>query len=320
MSSNGLVLSSVAGLGPYREPLRVLLISDDGEERALIRTLLDEAGRARMPLGDIALDTAGDYRQATILAADFDYVAVLLGRVGPAQDGTALLRRVVAEGTLPSPYLVLGERVEPPAIQAAIAAGAADMLEKTGLTAVALERALRYALTLDKAESRASAMELFDQATGLARQPLFWEVLSLAVRRAKRNKDFLAVLMLHVDCLEQPTGRPGVDPLAAVMPLVARRVVHALRASDTVARLDDGHIAILVESMPRAVDIQTVAEKIIAGVACRYETDGRIFSVSLNVGIALCPTTADDPGILLRSAAAATLTARDKGPDTFHFG
>lgn len=320
MSSNGSDLSGAAGLGPHSEPLRVLLVSDDAEERALVRTLLDEAGRARMPLGDISLDTAGDYRQATILAADFDYVAVLLGRVGPAQDGTALLRRVVAEGTLPAPFLVLGERIEPPAVQAAIAAGAADMLEKRGLTAVALERALRYAVTLHKAENRASGLELFDPATGLARQPLFWEVLSLAVRRAKRNKDFLAVLMLHVDCLEQPTGRPGVDPLAAAMPLIARRVVHALRASDSVARLDDGHVAVLVESMPRAVDIQTVAEKIIASVAGRYETDGRIFSVSVNVGIALCPTTADDAGVLLRSAAAATLVAREKGVDTFHFG
>ena len=320
MSSNVSDLSGAAGLGPQHAPPRVLLISDDAAERRLIRTLLDEAARASMPLGDISLDTAGDYRQAAILAADFDYIAVLLGRVGPAQDGTALLRRATAQGDLPSPFLVLAEQAEPAAVQAAIAAGAADMLETRGLTAGLLERALRYALGLHKAEARAAGLELFDSATGLARQPLFWELLSLAVRRAKRNKDFLAVLMLHLDCLEQPTGKPGVDPLAVAVPLICRRLVRVMRASDSMSRLDDGHIAILVESMPRAVDIQTVAEKVIAGVSGRYETDGRIFSVTVNVGIALYPTSATDAGGLLSAAAAATLTAREKGVDAFHFG
>jgi diguanylate cyclase (GGDEF)-like protein len=321
MSSNVSHWGAAAGPGPQQAPPpRVLLVSDDAEERALIRALLDEAVRAGMPLGEVSLDSAGDYRQAVLLAADFDYIAVLLGRVGPAADGTPLLRRAVAGRELPDPFLVLAERAEPAAVQAAFAAGAADMLDKRELTAATLERAVRYALALHRAETRAAGLELFDPATGLARQPLFWEVLSLAVRRAKRNKDFLALLMLHIDCLEQPTGKPGVDPMAIAVPLIAQRVVRVLRASDTVARLDDGHIAILVEAMPRAEDIQIVAEKTIAAAAGRYEVDGRIFVVTVNVGISLFPTSATDAGGMLRSAAVATLAARDKGVDAFHFG
>jgi len=321
MSSNVSDWGGASGPGPQQVAgPRVLLISDDTEERALIRSLLDEAVRAGMPLGDVSLDSAGDYRQAVLLATDFDYIAVLLGCVGPARDGTALLRRAVSEHELPEPFLVLGDGAEPAAVQAAIAAGAADMLDKRELTAATLERAVRYALALHRAETRAAGLELFDPPTGLARQPLFWEMLSLAVRRAKRNKDFFALLMLHIDCLEQPTGKPGVDPLAAVMPLIARRVVRVLRASDTVARLDDGHLALLVESMPRADDIQTVAEKVIAGAAGRYEIEGRVFGVTMNVGIALFPTSATDAGGLLSKAAQATLAARDKGVDAFHFG
>lgn len=299
---------------------RVLLISDDPAERAQIRALLDEAAHAGMPLGDVSLDIAGDYRQAAILAADFDYVGALLGRVGAAKDGLALLQRAVAEAVIPTPYLVLSAGGDGSATQAAIAKGAVDVLDTGELTAPVLERALRYALALHQAQVRAAGLQLFDQPTGLARQPLFWEVLSLAVRRARRNKDFAAVLMLHLDCIEQPTGRPGVDPYAVVVPLAARRVLGAVRASDTVCRLDDGHLAILVESMARAEDIQTVAEKIISAVRGRYEVDGRIFTLTVNVGISLFPTSAVDAAELMRSAAAATLAARDKGVDAFHFG
>ncbi len=312
--------SDVTSLGAAQmAPPRVLLISDDPAERGLIRALLDEAVLSRTPLGDVSLDVAGNYRQATVLAADFDYIAVLLGRVAAA-DGLALLQRSVAEQLLPQPFLVLVDGADGATVQAAIERGAADVLAKPDLTAPLLERALRYAMALHQAEIRAAGLRLFDGDTGLARQPLFWEMLSLAVRRARRNKDFLALLMLHFDCLEQPTGKPGVDPLAVVMPLAARRLLGALRSSDTVARLDGGHLAALVESMPRGEDIQTVAEKIITAVAGRYEAAERIFTLTINVGIALYPTSADDPAGLMRNAAAATLSAREKGVDAFHFG
>lgn len=315
MESSEAIHPGTAGLAPPR----VLLVSDDPMERTLIRSLLDEAVRSRMPLGDVSLDVAGDYRQATVLAADFDYIAVLLGRVAAA-DGLALLQRSVAEQLLPQPFLVLADGADGTTVQAALGRGAADVLGKPDLTAPLLERALRYAMALHQAESRAAGLRLFDGDTGLARQPLFWEMLSLAVRRARRNKDFLALLMLHFDCIEQPTGKPGVDPHAVVMPLAARRLLRTLRSSDTVARLDGGHLAALVESMPRPEDIQTVAEKIITSVAGRYEAADRIFTLTINVGIALYPTSADDPAGLMRNAAAATLAARDKGVDAFHFG
>jgi len=63
-----------------------------------------------------------------------------------------------------------------------------------------------------------------------------------------------------------------------------------------------------------------VAEKVIAGAAGRYEIEGRVFGVTMNVGIALFPTSATDAGGLLSKAAQATLAARDKGVDAFHFG
>lgn len=233
---------------------------------------------------------------------------------------TGIVERARAERLPTGPFVLLPNQEDPAAAQRALAAGASDLLTKSELTPAMLERALRYTLSLERAKSRAAGLELFDEASGLARQPLFWEVLSLAVRRAKRNKEFLGVLVLHLDCLERPSGKPGLDPHAVVVPLIARRLVRVLRASDTIARLDDGDLAVLVESMPRVEDMQTVAEKVIAAVAGAYEAEGRTFDVAVNVGIALFPTSAHEVGELVACATAATLAARQKGVNEFHFG
>lgn len=306
--------------GPLREPQRLLLVSDDPAETEMIRGFIADGSGAGAGLASFALDSAGDFRQAAVLSGDVDYAAVLLGRVGGTAGGVTLLRRAQVEHQLTGPFLLLAEKVDTGEREAATSAGAADILGKGELTAALFERAVNYAISLHWAHSRAAGLELFDAATGLTRQPLFWEVLSLAVRRARRNKDFLALLMLHLDCLEAPSGLPGIDPLDAVVPLVAQRLARVLRASDTIARLDNGHLAVLVESMPRAEDIQTVAEKVIAATAGLYETTGRTLSLAVNVGIALFPTSAGDVGGLLRTAAAATLASRDKGVNEFHFG
>ncbi|GIK96049.1 MAG: hypothetical protein BroJett029_02580 [Alphaproteobacteria bacterium] len=304
------------GASHLPEPVRILLISGDPAERTLVRGLIEESGRAGGSLGRISLDCAGDYRQAAILARDFDYAAVLLGE----RDGPALLDRAGEAGDIAGPFLLLAKDARPADAARAMAAGAADVLVGRELTPLLLDRAVRYAVALHAAQRRATGLELFDRTTELPRQPLFWELLSLAVRRAQRYQTFLALLMLHLDCLETPSGRPGIDPLDAVLPLAAQRLRRVLRASDTVARLDNGHLAVLAESMPRVEDVQTVAEKIIAASKGRYEAAGRGFDLGVNIGIALYPTSAQDAGGLLQAAASATLAAREKGVETFHFG
>ena len=93
-----------------RDPCRVLLVSDDPAELRLIRSLFDDCAQIGTPLGPIALDSAGDYRQAAILARDFDYGAILLGRLGEPARADAVLRRARVEHGLPGPFLVLVDK------------------------------------------------------------------------------------------------------------------------------------------------------------------------------------------------------------------
>lgn len=202
--------------------------------------------------------------------------------------------------------------------QAAEAAGVIDIIAAEDLSSVVLRRAIRYALARRDSERKLSRLRLFDPVTGLPSQILFWEILSLAVRRAKRNRDFFAILLVDIENLPDGQGEDGGYQDIAMREL-SERIAPTLRGSDTIARFERQQLAILAESMPRVEDIQIVAEKIIEEVS-RPLTIG-VGPVALNaaIGISLYPTSATGAEGLLSRATDAMLQARDRGTNLFVF-
>lgn len=293
---------------------RVLLIADEEADRARVRGLLQGTSEDRF-----ALDLAGHYRQAVAMAAQAVYGAILLDRVAGHDGPLDLLRQAVAGGALSGPFLVLLPTADRMLEHAAIEAGAADALPKDTLTTPLLDRAIRYAIASRAAEQRLSDLALFDGATGLPRQPLFWEILSLGVKRARRNRDYLAVLMLHVEGLAQLSDRLEPSIRHRVAQALAERLTGLLRASDTVARFDSGQLVIIIESMPQVEDIQVVVEKIIDAIGAPFDDAGPDFTLSTSIGISLYPTDALSTEQLIRNATDAMVRARGKGENHFHF-
>lgn len=202
--------------------------------------------------------------------------------------------------------------------EAALSAGAIDVIARTDLSAPVLRRALRYALARRESDRKLARLLLFDPDTGLPTQILFWEILSLAVRRGKRNRDFFAVLLIDIRNLPESSGDEGSFQGLAMREL-AERVLPILRASDTVARFDSQQLAILAESMPRVEDIQVVAEKIIEALTPLLASGGVSVKLDSAIGISLYPTSATSAEGLLSRAADAMFQARERGANEFAF-
>ena len=181
-----------------------------------------------------------------------------------------------------------------------------------------MRRAIRYALARRDSERKLTRLRLFDPVTSLPSQILFWEILSLAVRRAKRNRDFFAILLVDIENLPDGHGEDGAYRDLAMREL-AERITPILRGSDTIARFEQQQLAILAESMPRIEDIQIVAEKIIDEIG--RPLSAGIGPVSLNaaIGISLYPTSATGAEGLLSRATDAMLQARERGTNLFVF-
>lgn len=236
---------------------------------------------------------------------------VLLDADGPAPfEGLA---RLAERDGFDTPVIVLFGDGQADAERRAIEAGAADALAWADLTPPLLLRSVRYCMDRARSRREVAQLALFDGETGLARAPLFWEVLSLAVRRARRNQDFLAVLAINLDNLAD-----APDPRAAIRE-AAHRLTALLRASDTVARFDGDMLLVLVEGMPRVEDVQTVAERIIERIGEPMAMDGQEVRLSASLGISLYPTVALSPETLVGDATKAMHAAVEEGGATFKF-
>jgi diguanylate cyclase (GGDEF)-like protein len=250
------------------------------------------------------------------LEGDAVFDVILLDLQPQLGAGTSKAEGIVASVSSRGPLIALTGTLDRPTEQSLKRAGAADCLFDDEMSARALRRAIRTVIATGAAGQKRGLPRLFDPATGLASQFLFWEILGLAARRAKRNKDFFALLLLEVNDLPQEAGDAIGD---IVMQVAAERVSNVLRGSDTVSRFEHHQLAILVESMPRVEDIQIVAEKIVQELTKPFPLGDLERKFPVNLGISLYPTSADNADMLIGKAFEALAGAKGRGKGQFVF-
>ena len=128
---------------PDEGPIRVLLIDDDPDDHLLTAELFAELPGGRFRLDHAPTEDAYAAGLAAVGRAEH-HVYLLDYRLG-AQSGIDLIAAARAAGT-PGPMIVLTGKGQREVALEALRHGAADYLEKAGLTAPMLERAIRYAL------------------------------------------------------------------------------------------------------------------------------------------------------------------------------
>ena len=241
--------------------------------------------------------------------------AVLLDLQPLLEAGITKAESVVASMAALGPVIALTGTLDAGMEQSLKRAGAADCLFDDETTPRSLRRAIRHVISVGDGHKRRTP-RLFDPSTGLATQFLFWEILGLAARRAKRNRDFFALLLVEIGDLP-PDGADAIGD--AVIHIAAERVSNILRGSDTVARFEHHQLAILVESMPRVEDIQIVAEKIMQELSKPFALGEIERTFRANLGISLYPTSAENADMLIGKAFEALASAKTRGKDHFVF-
>ena len=125
------------------DPIRVLVVDDDVAHAEMVVQFL----RLTDAWADARTDTAASYDQALEVLTSQTYDVAFFDYWLGSRDGLALLREVRQRGVT-TPVIVLTSRGAEEVAVEAMKAGAADYLSKAHLTVEALERTIRYALTL----------------------------------------------------------------------------------------------------------------------------------------------------------------------------
>ncbi len=153
-----------------------------------------------------------------------------------------------------------------------------------------------------------------DALTGLANRAVFIENLRQTLDHARRGGSRVGVLFIDLDRFKVVNDTQGHLVGDEVLGAIARRLQHATRSIDTVARLSGDEFVVLC---PDLADIESarrrateIAELIAAPIPV---SSGRDVVITASVGVSCVESGLADHEAMLRDADVAMYTAKERG-------
>jgi len=155
-----------------------------------------------------------------------------------------------------------------------------------------------------------------DPLTGLPNRTSFMEHLDPALRRAESTGRHVALMFLDLDRFKLVNDGIGHDAGDRLLRRVGRRLEHALRPEDFLARFGGDEFTVLCE-VSGEEDVLEIVSRLRSSMATPVsEADFEQF-VSLSIGVALSTSESMLPSALLRSADIAMYQAKRSGPGRY---
>lgn len=180
--------------------------------------------------------------------------------------------------------------------------------------------AIRADITQRKqAEKQTRRMAFYDPLTNLPNRRLLNDRIYKATLAAQSQGNVCALLLLDLDHFKEINDTLGHQEGDALLRLVAERLSHSVRASDTVARFGGDEFVILLENLDPDLEAASrkalrIAEKIRDTMAAGFVSNGRNLNSSVSIGITLFNNETSTQDIL-KHADVAMYRAKDRGRD-----
>ncbi|MCG5536122.1 diguanylate cyclase domain-containing protein [Ectothiorhodospira mobilis] len=168
-----------------------------------------------------------------------------------------------------------------------------------------------------KAQEDMRHMALHDPLTGLANRSLLRDRVEHALAQARRSGHGVALMFIDLDDFKPVNDRLGHDAGDRMLCEVAHRLMGAVRASDTVARVGGDEFVVLLEDLEHRDRVREVATKILEILGRPVEIKGRVLRIGCSIGIGLYPQDGDGYEALMGSADQALYCAKHRGKARF---
>ena len=183
------------------------------------------------------------------------------------------------------------------------------------------------------AEEKIRLLAYYDVLTGLPNRRSFLDQLGLAIDRAQRRDEPLALLFLDLDRFKRINDSLGHSAGDELLKEVASRLVKIVRSTDCVGRpfSDETHrddlvsrfggdeFVVLLSELNRITDAAAVARRLSEELAKPYELSGQTVMMTASIGIAVHPNDGIVAESLIRNADTAMYCAKDHGGNNFQF-
>jgi diguanylate cyclase (GGDEF)-like protein len=294
-------------------PARVLVADDDRITRELLASVLRGAGHT--------VEVVSDGQEAIDRAARGGFDLALLDVVMPRMSGLEacrILKGLTTETFLP--VILVTVKTDTASRVDGLKIGADDYVCKpfdTPELLARIEAMLRIKRLHDhvaSARERLAKLSIYDELTGLYNYRFLNTRLSEEHKRAERNYEPFACLLVDIDQLRAVNEASGRRAGDLVIVAVARAIQRALRDTDVVARYGGEEFLAILPGTHFA-GATSAAEQVWRNVsAVRVEVDGRVHAPTVSVGVALYPSRdVRTKDALVRAAESALQQAKRDG-------
>ncbi len=153
---------------------------------------------------------------------------------------------------------------------------------------------------------------LYDPMTGLASTALFKDRLEMALARARRHSCSAALMLIDLGYDTLADSGYGRDEVNRVHAEIAKRLKQSLRTTDTIGRISQEHLGVLLEDMLVPGNVVVVAEKLIGQLQLPVALAGSQTELKVSIGVALYPQCASTIESLFQRAMVSLNAAKKR--------
>ena len=171
---------------------------------------------------------------------------------------------------------------------------------------------------LSNANQHLQFLATHDNLTGLPNRILFFDRLEQAIKKSRRQKRRFALFFVDLDDFKRINDSFGHIVGDQVLQAIAKVLDHAVRDSDTVARLAGDEFMIILDDVREMSDIEAIARKINKAVSQPIDGPQEAVIMTVSIGISLFPEHGEDAETLLRKADVAMYHVKNGTQNSYH--
>jgi len=158
-----------------------------------------------------------------------------------------------------------------------------------------------------------------DYLTKLPNRAYFEEVLTHAIKLAKRNNSMVSVLFLDLDNFKIINDTHGHEFGDEVLKVLSTRMSEVLKDIDTIARIGGDEFIILLEDVKNKASILDLVHQILQVISKAIKMHSQTVQLTSSIGIANYPEDGITVQDLMKYADDAMYHAKNSGKNTFKF-
>jgi len=158
-----------------------------------------------------------------------------------------------------------------------------------------------------------------DVLTDLPNRQLLNDRISQAISMAQRENRSLAVMFLDLDHFKHVNDSLGHAIGDLLLQSVSKRLVAAVRHSDTVSRQGGDEFVVLLAETTHPEDAATSAEKVLRALSAPHSIGEHELHISCSIGISIFQGDGESAETLIQNADLAMYHAKEEGRNRYMF-